>query len=120
MNLSFLADENVEMNIVDRLKSLGHTAVHASELSPGRPDAAVLQAASQAGQVLITNDKDFGELVFRKHHRSSGVILVWLPGRPPATKARLVAHAVQRYSEKLLGAFVVIGPRTIRVRRVPD
>ena len=120
MNLAFLADENVEMDIVDRLKSLGHTAGHAFELSPGCPDAAVLQAASQAGQVLITNDKDFGELVFRKHHRSSGVILVRLPGRPPATKARLVAQAVERYGERLLGAFVVIGPRTVRLRRVPD
>ena len=46
MNLAFLADENVEMDIVDRLKSLGHTAAHASELSPGRPDLDVLQAAS--------------------------------------------------------------------------
>ena len=120
MALAFLADENVEMDIVDRLKSLGHIAVHASELTPGRPDTAVLRAASQAGKVLITNDKDFGELVFRRHHRSAGVILVRLPGRPPATKARLVAHAVQRYGEELLGAFVVIGPRTIRLRRVPD
>ena len=39
------------MGIVDRLKSLGHTAVHASELSPGRPDAALLKAASEAGHV---------------------------------------------------------------------
>ena len=120
MNLSFLADENVEMDIVDRLKSLGHNTVHASELSAGRPDTAVLQDAAQAGQVLITNDKDFGELVFRKHYRSSGVILVRLPGRPPSTKARLVAQAVQRYSGELLGAFVVIGPRTVRLRRMPD
>lgn len=100
MNLAFLAGENVEIDIVDRLKSLGHIATHASERSPGRPDTAVLQAASQAGQVLITNDKDFGELVFRKHHRSAGVI--------------------QRYGGELLGAFVVIGLRTIRLRRVPD
>ena len=53
MNLAFFADEKVEMEIVDRLKSLRHFAVHAAELSPGRPDTAVLQAATQAGQVLI-------------------------------------------------------------------
>ena len=80
MPLAFLADENVEMDIVDRLKSVGHVAVHASELSHGRPDAAVPHAASQAGQVLITNDKDFGELVFRRHHRTAGVILIRLGG----------------------------------------
>ena len=120
MALAFLADENIEMGIVDRLRSLGHTAVHASELSPGRPDAALLKAASEAGHVLITNDKDFGELVFRRHHSSTGVILIRLPGRPHATKARLVVHAVHRLGEQLLGAFVVIGPRTVRVRRVPD
>ena len=120
MDLAFLADENVEMDVGDRLRPLGHIAVHASELSRCHPDAAVLGAASQAGQILITNDKDFGELVFRRHHSSTGVILVRLPGRPPATKAQLVANAVQRFGEQLLGAFVVIGPRTVRVRRVPD
>lgn len=119
MALAFIADENVEVDIVDRLRTLGHTAVHASGLFPGRPDTAVLQAASQAGQILITNDKDFGELVFRKHHRSAGVILLRLPGRPPATKARLVARVVQRFSGELLGAFVVIGPRTVRLRKAP-
>ena len=78
MNLAFLADENVETDIVDRLKSLGHTVAYASEMSPGRPDTAVLQAASQAGQVLITNDKDFGELVFR-----SDLVLVAESSRLP-------------------------------------
>ena len=55
MDLAFLADENVETDVVDRLNSLGYIAVRASALSPGRPDTAVLQAASQAGQVLITS-----------------------------------------------------------------
>jgi hypothetical protein len=50
VNLTFLADENVELEIVDRLKSMGHIAMHNSELSPGRPDTAVLQIASQAGR----------------------------------------------------------------------
>ncbi len=49
MDLAFLADENVEMDIVDRLNSLGYVAAHASELTPGRPDSAMLQAASRAG-----------------------------------------------------------------------
>lgn len=120
MSLAFLADENVETEIVQQLSALGYRATHTSGSSPGSPDAAILEAASDAGQVLVTNDKDFGELVFRKHHRSAGVILVRLPGRSPDTKARLVAQAVQRYGDRLLGAFVVIGPRTIRLRRVPD
>jgi predicted nuclease of predicted toxin-antitoxin system len=120
VDLAFLADENVETDVVDRLNSLGYLAVRTSALSPGRPDTAVLQAASQAGQVLITSDKDFGELVFRRHHRSAGVILLRLPGRSPDYKARLVADTVQRYGGELLGAFVVIGLRTIRLRRMPD
>ena len=58
MSLFFLADENVEADIVQRLASLGYSAVHVSETSRGSPDAALLEAASRAGQVLITNDKD--------------------------------------------------------------
>jgi predicted nuclease of predicted toxin-antitoxin system len=114
----FLVDENVEWEIVDRPRSLGHAAVHASEISPGLPDNEILKVASRAGQVLLTNDKDFGELVFRKNHPSTGVILVRLPGLPPVTKARLVAQAVQRYARQLLGAFVVTGPRTTRLRKL--
>jgi predicted nuclease of predicted toxin-antitoxin system len=120
VSLVFLADENVEADIVQRLASIGYSTVHVSESSPGSPDAAILEAASSSGQVLITDDKDFGELVFRKHHRSTGVILVRLPGQAPTIKARLVAQAVQRYEERLLGAFLVIGPKTVRLRRVPD
>jgi len=119
VGLAFLADENVETEIVQRLIARGYPVTHVSELSPGSSDAKILEAASRAGQVLVTNDKDFGELVFRRHHRSMGVILVRLPGRSPGIKARLVAQAVERYGERLQGAFAVIGPRTLRLRRVP-
>jgi predicted nuclease of predicted toxin-antitoxin system len=118
--LSFVADENVETEVVDALRSLGHGVAHASESASGEPDADLLDAAAARGCVLDTNDKDFGDLVFRQHRPSSGVILVRLPGRPASVKARLVAQAVVRHGERLLGAFLVIGTRTMRLRRIAE
>ena len=120
MALSFVADENVETEVVDSLRAPGHSVVHASEAASGEPDADLLEAAATQGWVLVTNDKDFGDLVFRQRRSSSGVILVRLPGRPASVKARLVAQAVVRYGEGLLGAFLVIGTRTMRLRRIPE
>ena len=119
MGLAFLADENVETDVVDALRSLGHRVTHAAETASGESDAVLLEAATREGCVPNTNDKDIGDLVFRQHRAASGVILVRLPGRPATTKARLVRQAVVRYGHDLLGAFLVIGSRTMRLRRIP-
>jgi predicted nuclease of predicted toxin-antitoxin system len=118
--LSFVADENVEIEVAEAIRALGYEVTHAAETGPGEPDTFLLDMAVEQGRVLITNDKDFGDLVFRRRRPSCGVILVRLPGRIPSAKARLVSQAVRRYGEGLLGAFLVIGTRTMRLRRTPE
>jgi predicted nuclease of predicted toxin-antitoxin system len=120
MPLAFLADENVEMNIAQSLRDLGHQVVHVAESTPGSEDEILLLGALRQGHLLITNDKDFGELVFRQRQSSAGVILVRLPGMSPVAKANIVANAVTHYGDRLLGSFLVIGERTMRIRRLPD
>ena len=114
MALAFLADENVEIDVVDRLKSLGHTAVHASELSPGRPDAAVLQAASRAGQVLITNDKDFGEKVYRERRPHRGVVFLRLEDERTAKKIDTIRRLLEGHADRLADRFVVVTETQVR------
>jgi hypothetical protein len=57
--------------------------------------------------VLITGDKDFGELVYRQRRVTAGVVLLRLPGLPAARKARIVRDLVDQRGEELRRAFTV-------------
>lgn len=82
-----------------------------------------LTLANQSGRdrqadVLLTADKDFGELVFRQGRLTSGILLVRLAGLTPARKAEVVASAVNQHRPELPGAFAVLTPGSFRIRRL--
>ena len=64
--MRFLADESVSRFVVERLRSGGFNVLSIAESKPGAPDTHVLKAAGRAGRILITEDRDFGELVVRQ------------------------------------------------------
>lgn len=109
--MKFVADECVDGRIVARLRAGGH------EFGPGAGDEAVLETANRTGALLLTADKDFGDLVFRLGKVSGGVVLVRLAGLPEHEKADVVATVVARHGDELRGAFTVVTPRGIRIRR---
>jgi predicted nuclease of predicted toxin-antitoxin system len=112
----FVADENLDWPIIDQLRKDGHTVVAVVELAPGVSDPDVLGIANRQNAVLITADKDFGELVYRQQQLSTGVILVRLVGVAPQKKAQLVANAIAQLSSSLVGAFTVVTPTSVRHR----
>ena len=115
--MTFLADEGVDRQIVERLRLDGHHVAYVAEMSPGITDEVVLMESRISASVLITADKDFGELVFRQRQASTGVLLVRLGGMRPDTKAKVVSGAIQEHGQELAGAFAVLGPGSIRIRR---
>ena len=114
--MKFLADENIHGGIVAWLRASGHDVLYAAEMTPGSGDETVLELASREDRVLITDDKDFGELVFRRRLVNAGVILVRLSapdlpsrlGRLGSVWPSIVTHAA--------GAFTVISDTKVRVR----
>lgn len=114
--MRFVADEGVEARIVERLRFEGHDVDYVAELAPGITDDEVLDLANTGRRVLVTVDKDFGELVFRLHRVTEGVLLVRLPGMSSDDKAELVAGAVRDHGGQMPGAFTVISPGVIRIR----
>jgi predicted nuclease of predicted toxin-antitoxin system len=116
--LNFVCDEGVERPIVEHLREHGHDVIYVAELEPGIPDEFVLAMAVELAAPVVTNDKDFGELVFRQQLTSTGVILLRLAGLSNAGKSVLVAAAVRDHSSELAGAFTVITPGQIRIRRM--
>jgi len=111
-----VADEGVDRAVVERLRRDGHDVLYVAELSPSVPDDEVLQQANARRAVLVTADKDFGELVFRQGLVHSGVVLLRLVGLPNATKAAIVAEVCRDRAAELLGAFSVVSPGQVRIR----
>ena len=117
--MNLVADESVDRPVVERLRREGHATVYVAELSPSITDEEVLSEANSRGALLVPADKDFGELVFRQGRVHAGVVLLRLAGLPVVAKADAVARVFQVRAAELQGAFSVISPGVVRIRR-PD
>ncbi|MBS1221627.1 MAG: hypothetical protein H6R23_1247 [Proteobacteria bacterium] len=115
--MKFVADESVDFPIVERLRRDGHSVWAVVEMDAGIADDLVLDHANQQNAVLLTADKDFGELVFRLKRLNLGVVLVRLAGLPPKRKAEVVARVISEKGEELKEAFSVITANALRIRR---
>jgi len=114
--VKFLADECVDRQIVDRLRQEGYEVLYVVEMEPGISDDEVLSLTNLKKSILLTADKDFGELIFRQDKIAKGVILVRLAGLSPEVKAEVVANAIREHAGELLHAFTVITPVIVRIR----
>jgi predicted nuclease of predicted toxin-antitoxin system len=111
-----LAEENIEGEIVAKPRSEGFTVEHVSEWSPGANDDVILAHADELATVLLTEDKDFGELEQQAH---SGVVLVRIhDSMPAADKADIVAAAFRKYGPEFPRRFTVITRGSIRIRHL--
>ena len=114
--MNIVADESIDRQVVDVLREHDHVVRYVAEMAPGIPDDTVLEIATAENALLLTADKDFGDLVFRQHRLETGVVLIRLAGLSSAAKARIVVSAVEDHEVELQDAFTVISPGTIRVR----
>jgi predicted nuclease of predicted toxin-antitoxin system len=115
--MEILADESIDRQTAERLRQDQHTVWYIAKMHPGVPDDEVLALANRETAVLLTADRDFGELVFRQRRLSAGIVLVRLAGMSPANRATLVARVIGEYGNRLSGTFTVITPGTVRIRQ---
>ena len=94
--MNLLADESVDGPIVVYLRRAGYTVGYTAEMEPGVSDQAVLDRANREESLLLTADKDFGELVYRQRRLMFGVVLIRLEGLLPSEKAEVVTSAFYR------------------------
>ena len=114
--MRFIADENVSRLVIERLRSDGLDIISIGELTPGASDKDVLATADVEGGILITEDRDFGELVIRQHMTVRGLILLELDRLSNPTEADVVAQVISAHADRLWGNLIVIEPGRIRVR----
>lgn len=118
--MNLLADECVAAEVVARLRADGHVVEAASEITQGASDDDVLARAAESGRILLTADKDFGELVYRLGRAHAGIVLLRLAGTPPADRADVVSAVFRDRTADLPGSFTVVEPDSVRVRRPPE
>lgn len=114
--MNLVADEGVDRPIVERLRNDGHQVWYVAEMAPGIGDEEVLSLANNESALLMTSDKDFGELVYRQNLVHSGVILIRLEGLLLTTKAQIVSLSIKKHYKELTPSFSVITPGNIRIR----
>jgi len=118
-DLRFLADESCDFAVVRALRTAGYDVLAVSEVMTRSVDREVIEQAGREQRILLTEDKDFGWLVFASHVESPGVIFMRFPGNARQMLAQIVARVVQEQGGKLTGAFVVVEPGQIRISGRP-
>ena len=112
--LRFLADESCDFGVVRALRANGYDVLAVSEVTTRSVDRELINQAYQENRILITEDKDFGWLVYVSRANSAGVILIRYPGNARRELAEAITNLVSDRSDELPGAFVVIQPGSRR------
>ena len=113
--MRLLANENIPGVVATALAGAGHDVVWVRTANPGITDAEVLAWAAREGRVLLTFDKDFGELARNAQlPPSCGVILLRMTVMPTNAGARIVEIIAQR--SDWAGHFTVVEPGRMRMR----
>jgi predicted nuclease of predicted toxin-antitoxin system len=117
--LRFLADESCDFSVVRALRESGYDVVAVVERAPGAPDERVIELARSEERILLTEDRDFGRLVFAAAHASSGVVYIRFPAPRRSELPARILDLVQGEGERLARSFSVVGPTRIRIRNLP-
>ena len=115
--MNFLLDANVRFSVGTFLQSHGHDVRFlAGSVDHGLSDQEVLKLARQESRILITNDKDFGQLIFQRQLDHAGVILFRLSDEARQGFLRRLEAVVRLYGDKLECHFTVVTDAHIRYR----
>jgi predicted nuclease of predicted toxin-antitoxin system len=114
--LKFLVDECCDAGLVRLLRDHGHDVSYVLEEQPGVSDDDVLLRAFNQGRILLTEDKDFGELVYRLKKPSKGIILVRMTVGERNQKWQRLEKLIENYGDRLPGHFVVVDSQKFRFR----
>ena len=113
--MRLVADECCDFTVVTGTRSAGHDVVSVMEALPGADDETVINLARSERRLLLTEDKDFGQLVFAAAKENSGVILIRYPTFARATLTSAMVTLLADRGETLYGQFAVLEPGRVRV-----
>lgn len=114
--MHLVADENVEAYVIRALRQAGHGIFSSSEAIPRADDMTVLDLSLERGEVLLTGDKDFGDLVFLHDRPNRRVVLMRLKGMRPLDECARMVMITEAQGHELKDAFATVDPKKMRNR----
>jgi predicted nuclease of predicted toxin-antitoxin system len=114
--MRFLVDHNVGRGVAIAQRLAGYDAAFVGEVDPGMEDHRILAWAVSEGRIVITQDPDFGALVYQSGKSHSGVMLLRMPGSTRGEKVRVVLSIVEQQGGDLVDRFAVYENGRLRVR----
>lgn len=115
--MDFLANENFPLFSIKLLKNAGHNVASVIEETPGAKDLDILKRACRENRIVLTFDRDYGELIYR--HRSfipGGVVYFRFDPSTPEEPAKILSNILKQSEVSILGKFTVIERGRIRQR----
>ena len=113
--MKFLVDECVGLSVANWLRQNNYDAISIYDDITGINDDLVLKKALQENRILITCDKDFGEMIFKNKKQHCGVLFLRLFNEKPSNKINVLKSILKNHSTDLLGNFVVVTEQTVRI-----
>ena len=118
--MTLIADESVDFGLINELQSKGFTVISILEEFAGIKDPDVLKISMENECLLITEDKDFGELIYRSKFKHHGILLIRLFDMPRKERIRFIADLIESYFTKLQNNFSVITRKGLRIKTVKN
>jgi predicted nuclease of predicted toxin-antitoxin system len=115
--MRFLVDECAGPKVAAWLQSQGHEIFSVFDEARGIEDDEIIQKAHDENWILITNDKDFGEKVYRERHPHRGLIFMRLEDERAANKIEVLRRLLEGYADRLIDRFVVVTDTRVRFAR---
>jgi|SRR6185369_14508681 predicted nuclease of predicted toxin-antitoxin system len=112
--MRFLVDECTGPKVAAWLRGEGHEVFSVFDEARGVEDDQVIQKAYDENWILITNDKDFGEKVYRERHAHRGIILMRLEDERSANKIQVLRRLLESYADRFEDQFVVVTETQVR------
>ncbi len=117
--MRFLADEGCDFCVVRALRKAGHDVKAIAEMSPGISDEEVAMLSAGEMRILLTEDKDFGQMVYAKSQASAGVIFIRFPANARQSMSDMIVRLADEYGDELHRRFVVVRPGRVRITGIP-
>ena len=112
--MRFLVDESTGPTVAKWLSSEGYEVFSVYDLVRGMHDVDIVQKAFDENWVLITNDKDFGEQVYRERKPHHGIILLRLEDERAKSKIEVLKRLLNFHADSLPEQFVVVTEKSVR------
>jgi len=118
LSLKILADENVDFRIVKEIRNNNFDVISILEKYRGMADKDVLQMAKDNHALLLTQDRDFGILVFAYKEKNTSIIFLRYDHTKVTEITQAIITVLNQYGSELYGKFVTITPSKIKIIEV--